>query len=133
MVQFSENPAVFRDEIRAWLEDNCPPQMRDSDGGETAICWGGKTWEFESDAQRDWLERSAAAGLTVPAMSVSLANARAADTVQLAVREGVQMHGGIGMTDAFDMGFYMKRARVSAEWLGDYGYDARIVAQHRGF
>lgn len=66
-------------------------------------------------------------------MAVSLAKARATDTLQLAVREGVQMHGGIGMTDAFDMGFYMKRARVSAEWLGDYGYHARIVAQHRGF
>ncbi|MFC3616552.1 acyl-CoA dehydrogenase family protein [Lutimaribacter marinistellae] len=66
-------------------------------------------------------------------MAVSLAKARATDTAQLAVREGVQMHGGIGMTDAFDMGFFMKRARVAAEWLGDYGYHANIVAQARGF
>lgn len=66
-------------------------------------------------------------------MAVSLAKARATATVQLAVQEGVQMHGGIGMTDAYDMGFYMKRARVSAEWLGDYGYHARKVAQARGF
>lgn len=66
-------------------------------------------------------------------LAVSLAKARATDTAKLAVIEGVQMHGGIGMTDAFDMGFYMKRARVGAEWLGDYGYHAEIVASHRGF
>ena len=43
------------------------------------------------------------------------------------------MHGGIGMTDAYDMGFYMKRARVGAEWLGDYSYHAEKVAALRGF
>lgn len=67
------------------------------------------------------------------ALAVSLAKARATSTAQLAVMEGVQMHGGIGMTDAFDMGFYMKRARVAAEWLGDYGYHAEQVARLRGF
>lgn len=66
-------------------------------------------------------------------MAVSLAKARATQTASLAVREGVQMHGGIGMTDDFDMGFYMKRARVTAEWLGDYGYHAAQVAKARGF
>jgi acyl-CoA dehydrogenase len=66
-------------------------------------------------------------------MAVSLAKARATQTATLAVQEGVQMHGGIGMTDAFDMGFYMKRARVSAEWLGDYSYHAEKVAAARGF
>lgn len=66
-------------------------------------------------------------------LAVSLAKARASQTAQLAVQEGVQMHGGIGMTDAFDMGFYMKRARVSAEWLGDYSYHAETVARLRGF
>ena len=35
----------------------------------------------------------------------------------LVVREGVQMHGGIGMTDEYDIGFYLKRARVlEASW-----------------
>ena len=67
------------------------------------------------------------------ALAVSLAKARATDTAQLAVQEGVQMHGGMGMTDAFDMGFYLKRARVGAEWLGDYGYHAARVARLRGF
>ncbi|MEP1494869.1 acyl-CoA dehydrogenase family protein, partial [Pseudophaeobacter sp.] len=66
-------------------------------------------------------------------LAVSVAKARATDTAQKSVQEGVQMHGGIGMTDEFDMGFYMKRARVAAEWLGDYGYHAGLVAQMRGF
>jgi alkylation response protein AidB-like acyl-CoA dehydrogenase len=66
-------------------------------------------------------------------LAVSLAKARATTTAQLAVQEGVQMHGGIGMTDEFDIGFYMKRARVAAEWLGDYGYHAEIIAHLRGF
>ena len=66
-------------------------------------------------------------------MAVSLAKARATATAKLAVIEGVQMHGGIGMTDAYDMGFYMKRARVGAEWLGDYAYHAEKIAAARGF
>lgn len=63
---------------------------------------------------------------------VSLAKARATQTAKLAVMEGVQMHGGIGMTDEYDAGFFMKRARAGAEWLGDYGYHAAIVAASRG-
>ncbi|MEL6240934.1 MAG: acyl-CoA dehydrogenase family protein [Pseudomonadota bacterium] len=66
-------------------------------------------------------------------LAVSLAKARATQTATLAVQEGVQMHGGIGMTDAHDMGFFMKRARVAAEWLGDYSYHAERVAGLRGF
>ena len=66
-------------------------------------------------------------------LAVSLAKARANQTVKLAVMEGVQMHGGIGMTDAFDMGFFMKRARVAQEWLGDYGYHAEKIAQAKGY
>ncbi|WP_319825444.1 acyl-CoA dehydrogenase family protein [Thalassovita sp.] len=66
-------------------------------------------------------------------LAVSLAKARATATAKLAVSEGVQMHGGIGMTDEYDIGFYMKRARVGAEWLGDYGYHAAQVAAARGF
>ncbi|OZB15894.1 MAG: acyl-CoA dehydrogenase [Rhodobacterales bacterium 34-62-10] len=66
-------------------------------------------------------------------LAVSLAKARATQTAKLAVSEAVQMHGGIGMTDAYDIGFFMKRARVGAEWLGDYGHHAAIIATLRGF
>ncbi len=56
----------FRAELRAWLEENCPQEMRDGGNAEDAICWGGKNWEFTSDAQKVWLERCAAKGYTVP-------------------------------------------------------------------
>ncbi|UOM33025.1 acyl-CoA dehydrogenase family protein [Acuticoccus sp. I52.16.1] len=72
------------------------------------------------------------AGPADAGLAVSLAKARATATARLAVSESVQLHGGIGVTDALDLGFYMKRARVAAEWLGDYGYHAAAVARHRG-
>ena len=53
--------------------------------------------------------------------------------VGLAVQEGVQMHGGIGMTDEYDVGFYMKRARVLAEMFGDANYHADRVARASGY
>ncbi|MEL6102133.1 MAG: acyl-CoA dehydrogenase family protein [Pseudomonadota bacterium] len=56
----------FRAEVRAWLESNCPEVMRDGAAGEENICWGGRNWQFQSDAQRLWLERMAARGWTVP-------------------------------------------------------------------
>ncbi len=63
----------------------------------------------------------------------SLAKAKAADTAKLAVSEAVQMHGGIGMTDEFDIGFYMKRVRTLTELYGDTAYHADRVARFRGF
>ncbi|MEO0398193.1 MAG: acyl-CoA dehydrogenase family protein [Pseudomonadota bacterium] len=57
----------FRQETRAWLEENCPEEMRDGAVGEEFICWGGRNWTFDSDAQKVWLERMAAKGWTVPA------------------------------------------------------------------
>ena len=56
----------FRRESRAWLEENCPPAMRESLHGEADICWGGRKWKFKSEAQRLWLERMAERGWTVP-------------------------------------------------------------------
>jgi acyl-CoA dehydrogenase len=50
---------------------------------------------------------------------VSLAKARCSDAFILAANEGVQMHGGIGMTDEHDAGFYLKRARVAEMTFGD--------------
>ncbi len=53
------------------------------------------------------------------ASQVSLAKARCSDTYILAANEGVQMHGGIGMTDEHDAGFYLKRARIAEMTFGD--------------
>jgi alkylation response protein AidB-like acyl-CoA dehydrogenase len=51
----------------------------------------------------------------------------------LAVQEGVQMHGGIGMTDEYDIGFYMKRGRVLAEMFGDANWAADQLARMSGY
>jgi len=63
---FEEAPDAFRAQVRDWLQANCPPEMRIPPLGEDDICWGGRRWVFGSDAQRLWLERAAAVGLTVP-------------------------------------------------------------------
>jgi alkylation response protein AidB-like acyl-CoA dehydrogenase len=57
---------TFRAEVRAWLEANCPPEMRQPMRSEADTCWGGRRWTFQSDAQRLWLERMAERGWTVP-------------------------------------------------------------------
>jgi alkylation response protein AidB-like acyl-CoA dehydrogenase len=64
------NLESFRAETRAWLEANCPSEMRGGERTEEAICWGGRNWEFASDAQRQWLECMAAKGWTVPTWPV---------------------------------------------------------------
>lgn len=65
--------------------------------------------------------------------AVSVAKAMAGMATTLSVQEGVQMHGGIGMTDEYDIGFYMKRARVLAEMFGDIGFHADRLARGAGY
>lgn len=57
---------AFRTEIRAWIEANCPPEMRTPARGDDDICWGGRNFVFQSEAQKQWLQRCAEKGLTVP-------------------------------------------------------------------
>lgn len=64
---------------------------------------------------------------------VCLAKAKAGDVARLATNEAVQMHGGIGMTDEFDIGFFMKRARAAGESLGDAYYHTDRYAQLSGY
>lgn len=66
-------------------------------------------------------------------LMVSVAKAKAGKAASLAVKEGVQMHGGIGMTDEYDLGLYMKRDRALAEFMGDMYYHAERVAQLSGY
>lgn len=66
-------------------------------------------------------------------LAASIAKAKAGRVAELAVQEAVQMHGGVGMTDAFDVGLFMKRVRVLNELLGDAGFHAERVARAQGF
>ncbi|NUR12369.1 MAG: acyl-CoA/acyl-ACP dehydrogenase [Bradyrhizobium sp.] len=63
----------------------------------------------------------------------SVAKAKAAEAANLAVREGVQMHGGIGMTDEHDVGLFMKREAVLGELFGDVYYHRERVAALSGY
>ena len=57
---------TFRTETRAWLADNCPPEMREPLRSEKDVCWGGRNFSPSSPAQKDWLDRMAERGWTVP-------------------------------------------------------------------
>lgn len=56
------------------------------------------------------------------AQLTSIAKAKACDMLELVSNEAVQMHGGIGMTDAADAGLFLKRARVAQQIFGDALY-----------
>lgn len=64
---------------------------------------------------------------------VSLAKAKVSEVVQLSTNEAVQMFGGVGMTDEFDIGFFMKRARAVEATYGDYNFHADRLARMRGY
>ncbi|MDP9415615.1 MAG: acyl-CoA dehydrogenase family protein [Pseudomonadota bacterium] len=56
----------FRLRTRAWLEANCPPEMREPVRDETDLSWGGRNAAFKNEAQKRWLELMAGRGWTVP-------------------------------------------------------------------
>lgn len=66
-------------------------------------------------------------------MVVAMTKAKAGAVAKLASQEGVQMHGGVGMTDEYDIGLYMKRIRVLQELLGDGAYHMEQIAKAKGF
>ena len=66
-------------------------------------------------------------------LMVAVAKAKAADVASLSVREGVQMHGGIGMTDEHDIGLYLKREAVLGGLFGDVYYHRNKVAELSGY
>jgi len=66
-------------------------------------------------------------------LAIAVAKAKAGRAANLAVREGVQMHGGIGMTDEYDIGLYMKRDRALNEFFGDPNYHINRVALLNGY
>ena len=57
---------TFRAETRAWLEANCPPEMREPIRDDDDVCWGGRGVKFKNEAQKLWLERMGAKGWAVP-------------------------------------------------------------------
>jgi alkylation response protein AidB-like acyl-CoA dehydrogenase len=63
----------------------------------------------------------------------SAAKAKLCEVATRASNEGIQMHGGVGMTDEYDIGLFLKRARVLQHWLGDQNYHLDRFARLSGF
>ena len=63
----------------------------------------------------------------------SLAKFQAGKTLHLVSNESIQMHGGIGVTDEYDIGFYLKRARVAEQIFGTSEYHQARYADISGF
>jgi len=62
----ADNLEQFRDEARAWLEANCPPEMREPVRGDDDVYWGGRNATFKNEAQKQWFEACRDKGYTVP-------------------------------------------------------------------
>jgi alkylation response protein AidB-like acyl-CoA dehydrogenase len=77
--------------------------------------------------------RAVDAGGAEAAVLVSLAKARCSDAAILVANEAIQMHGGIGMTDEHEIGFYLKRARVAELTLGDGAWHRARWARLAGY
>jgi acyl-CoA dehydrogenase len=71
-------------------------------------------------------------GSDVPLLA-SVAKARASDTFVLVANEAIQMHGGVGVTDELDIGFFLKRARVAEMTFGDAAYHRDRFARLQGY
>jgi len=77
--------------------------------------------------------RALDAGARDAGLLVSLAKARCSDAAILVANEAIQMHGGIGMTDEHDIGFYLKRARVAELTFGDAAWHRERWAKLSGY
>jgi alkylation response protein AidB-like acyl-CoA dehydrogenase len=72
-------------------------------------------------------------GSPAATQAVSVAKAMTDLAATLAVQEAVQLHGGVGMTDEFDVGLFMKRAKVLSMLYGDADYHADRLARLAGY
>ncbi len=64
---------------------------------------------------------------------VSIAKAKLSEVAELSTNEAIQMHGGIGMTDEYEIGFFIKRARPAQTLFGDYSYHVDRFASLKGY
>ncbi len=55
----------FREEVKTWLEENCPDSMRTT-GSEEETVWGGRNATFASEDARAWLFAMGGRGWTCP-------------------------------------------------------------------
>jgi alkylation response protein AidB-like acyl-CoA dehydrogenase len=73
------------------------------------------------------------ANASAVARAASVAKAKCSDVAMLVAHEGIQMHGGIGMTDEHDIGLFVKRARVAEMTFGDAAFHRDRFARVEGY
>ncbi|WP_420383356.1 acyl-CoA dehydrogenase family protein [Novosphingobium sp.] len=92
---------TFREEIRAWLDANCPPEMRLPVSDESDMCWGGRNFVPKNDAQKLWLDRCVARGYTVPDWPVAYGGAGMTPAQAKVWREELARIGGRAPLSSF--------------------------------
>jgi alkylation response protein AidB-like acyl-CoA dehydrogenase len=107
------------------LEGNCPESQRGPVTGATDQYWGGRNPEINHPDQKVWVDRMGAKGWTT--------KAKICEVVEIVTNESIQMHGGIGMTDEFEIGFFIKRARAVQATFGGYSYHSDRFARLSGY
>jgi acyl-CoA dehydrogenase len=127
----------FRIETRAWLDANCPAEMRTPMRSEKDACWGGRNWEFQSPAQEAWLRAMAGKGWTVPDWPVAYGGGGLSAAEYKVLREEMALIGarnplssfGISMlgpallkygTEAQKTRFLTEIARGEIRWCQGY-------------
>lgn len=73
------------------------------------------------------------AGAEEASLAVSMAKAKLGSVAKLAGLEGVQMFGGVGMTDEYDIGLFLKRIRAAQELFGDENFHLDQVGRMKGY
>ena len=102
---------TFRSETRAWLEANCPPEMREPVRDEDDIYWGGRRATFKNAAQKAWLEACIAKGYTVPAWPKAYGGAGISPAEAKVLREEMGRINARPPLSSF--GIWMPRSRNS--------------------
>ena len=96
-----------------------------------AAHWYGEV-EILRSAVLQALQMSDSGDKRLPGLA-SVAKAKACKVAELSTNEAIQMHGGIGMTDEFDLGFYIKRARALQNLYGGYNFHTDRFATLNGY
>lgn len=64
---------------------------------------------------------------------VAVAKAKVGEVALLCAQEAIQMHGGVGMTDEYDVGFFIKRIKAAGETFGDANFHLDRLARMEGY
>lgn len=99
----SEELERFREEVAGWIAANYPEDLKGLTQTEETICWGGKRWEFASDAQRDWLYAARERGLTAPRWPEAYGGAGLSRAQEKIFREEMAKAGAISPLESFGL------------------------------